>query len=173
MGEKQPYKMNDLTKANVRLKSALQCLALKVMSDSHSPYCCLCQCFLTDAKGKGRHRKFNGKSVSIEKEILKKCAAEFDCLEELQLLMTNRDSIICYNCISKLNKLEKLKEQVQQLTDDIAKMLHSFRESQSETPQRVKRARAPSRSAKRIRTSVRFAIIIVLAINFSVSLDYH
>ena len=52
-----------------------------------------------DAKGKGRHRKLNGKNISIEKEILMECATESDCFEELQSLMTDRQilfgHIIC------------------------------------------------------------------------------
>ena len=38
---------------------------------------------MADAKGKGKHRKLSGLSVSKEKEILKNCAEDMDYLQSL------------------------------------------------------------------------------------------
>lgn len=127
-------------------------------------YCCLCHFCLADAKGKGRHRKLNGNSVITQKEILRKCAMELDCLEHLQSILMDKDAMICYTCICKLNRLEKLKGQVQQLNHDIVRMLNTTpatlsSDLESRTPQRLKRSRAPSQPAKRVRTSVSFLLL--------------
>ena len=132
-----------------------------------SSCCCLCHCTLETAKGQGRHKKFNGRSCASVKAIWQLFAAECDCVQEIQRSFRDELAIICYSCISKANKFDKLQQQLLQLKEEMANILGcnvpaasaQGSSPQPQTPQRKKRPRAPAQSSKRARASVRCSCI--------------
>lgn len=135
---------------------------MSVAAIPSSSLCSLCRCSLANAVGKGRHKKLNGKRCLLERETLRKCAEDFNCVTQMEAVLQKDDAMICYSCIGNITKLNKFETQVQQLREKIASAMINLPVSSTSisaaqitgTPQRPKRIKSQCHSSKRIRTSV-------------------
>ena len=95
---------------------------------------------------------------------------EGNCYNTVQQAFHSDQAVLCYCCIGKASKFNKLQNQLCQLKEEMASVLRDNPEdnpvitdsstqpesfSETHTPQRVKRPRAPAVPAKRVKTSVR------------------
>ena len=119
--------------------------------------CCLCRCTLEGAKGSGRHKKLRWNSCTTEMTVWKRFAMECDCFNTVQQAFSNDSATLCYSCIGKANKFDKIQHQLSQLKEEMANVLgrcnlecvQSGSSMQAHTPQKVKRPKGPARPSKR------------------------
>ena len=127
-------------------------------------FCCLCRCILEGAKGGGRHKKLRGKFCTTERTSWERFAMECDCFDKVQQAFSIDNAILCYSCIGKANKLDKLHHQLSQLKEEMTNVLGQSQQCNVEvlpgssihtsTPQKMKRSKGPAHSSKRTRASV-------------------
>lgn len=125
-------------------------------------YCCLCHFTLEGAKGGGRHKKLRGNSCATERTIWERFAVECNCVNMVQQAFSNDSAILCYSCIGKANKFDKIQHKLSLLKEEMANVLGQCNlecaqpgsSMQAHTPQKVKRPKGPIRPSKRARTSV-------------------
>ena len=77
--------------------------------------CCLCRCTLEGAKGGGRHKKLRGNSCTTKRTVWERFAMECDCFNTVQQAFSNDSAILCYSCIGKANKFDKIQHQLSHL----------------------------------------------------------
>ena len=105
----------------------------------------------------------------MERNVWEQLALECDCYNAVQQAFLSDQAVLCYCCIGKASKLNKLQIQLCQLKEDMASVLRGNHEdnpvipdsaqpgssSEQLTPQRPKRSRVPAVPSKRVKTSVR------------------
>ena len=136
--------------------------------DMESP-CYLCRFQLESVKGKGRHKKVKGRFCDSERAAWKGFTTECGCFSVDEQAIDTDHAILCYSCIAKVNKLDKLRKQLYQLKTETAGILgcntddgdsSQVMETASEQPhtsqRRTKRPKAQTGTSKRPRTSVSY-----------------
>ena len=109
-------------------------------ASSSTESCCLCNNQLQSSKGKGKHKKFNGSSCIVEREIIRSYLLELDFS-----LAFEGNMIICYSCCLKLRKIKKLEEDLSNLRSEIQGYLRECHTSLTQQQQfGVVRNRSPS-----------------------------
>ena len=136
------------------------------VEEARSPsFCCLCRCALKGTKEGRRHKKLRRKFCTAERTSWERFAMEFDCFDKVQQAFSIDNAILCYSCIGKANKFDKLHHQLSQLKEEMADLLGQSWQCNVEyvlpgssmltsTPQRMKRSKGPAHSSKRTRVSV-------------------
>ena len=66
--------------------------------------CCLCRSALQSTKGKGKQKKYSGRSCTHDREILEK----FDQTFKLSHSSLPTGGTLCYCCLSNLKKWDKM-----------------------------------------------------------------
>ena len=112
---------------------------------SSTESCCFCNCKLESSKGKGKHKKFNGSSCVMEREVIRNCMLDLDL--DLSLDQTFEGNIIiCYSCCLKLKKIKKFEEDLRKLRAEIQSYLRNCHSSVTQGQQQlgIRRNRSPS-----------------------------
>ena len=86
--------------------------------------CCICSTDV-EAVGKSRCKRLHGSSCLREKEYLNKITTEWHgvSLADVKDISQNPDAIICYSCVQKLVKCDKIEKELHKLTQDFVQCL--------------------------------------------------
>ena len=86
--------------------------------------CCICSSDV-EAVGKSRCKRLHGPSCLREKEYLNKITTEWHgvSLADVKDISQNPDAIICYSCVQKLVKCDKIEKELHKLTQDFVQCL--------------------------------------------------
>ena len=83
--------------------------------------CCLCRSSLESTKGKGKQKKYTGRSCTQERKILEKFVSSFN----LSQSSLPTGGTLCYCCLSNLKKWDKMTTEITALQEQLKKYLES------------------------------------------------
>ena len=81
--------------------------------------CCLCRSALQSTKGKGKQKKYSGRSCTQEREILEKFVQTF----KLSRSSLPTGGTLCYCCLSNLKKWDKMITEITVIQEQLKKHL--------------------------------------------------
>ena len=119
--------------------------------------CCLCLVPISEKKGKNRQKKLHGASCSEERNKLLELLTKFAGVAICDVpAIASLDSIVCYECCQKLNKIIKFEKQLKLLEDELLALLEQLPRAASKRPNSVPQCSRPAkvpRKAESIRKS--------------------
>ena len=100
------------------------------MAAESSKCCCLCRHDLHSVKGLKKHKRYNGASCTVEREVLDDNIR--NCGVDLGLVQKNfeENAIICYECSLKLTKIKKLESELARLKMNVHGYLSNIQQQQ-------------------------------------------
>ena len=87
--------------------------------------CCLCGDNLDCCKGKSRQKRLSS-CTQAEREKLQECALESCNVSLSDFPHFGDQSILCYQCLQKLNKLIKYQKEINEVKDQISLLFHQL-----------------------------------------------